>query len=155
RLSNPDAVRRFLHEARAAARLSHPNVVSALDAGEAGGVYYLALELVEGSDLARLVRQGGPLPVPEACEYARQADLALQHAHEMGMVHRDVKPSNLMLTPGEGRIKLLDLGLARLESLPGEESSSTLTDTGVVAGTPDYIAPEQIRDCRAVDARAD
>ncbi len=152
--AGPDMVRRFEREVRAAARLSpHPNVAAALDAGEAAGSLYLVMELVEGKDLARLIKESGPLPVPLACEYARQAALGLQHAHEAGLVHRDVKPSNLIVTPA-GVVKLLDLGLARIAA-DGDETSSSLTESGVVAGTPDYIAPEQVMDTHRADTRAD
>ena len=85
----------------------------------------------------------GPLPVAAACDYVRQAALGLQHAHERGLVHRDVKPHNLLLADAGPVVKVLDLGLARLHSVEGEESSGTLTETGAVMGTPDYIAPEQ------------
>src|SRR5262245_32494560 len=100
RLSRPESLKRFHREARAAARLAHPNLAAIYDAGEAGGKPFLALEYVEGVTLACLVREGGPLPVPLACEYIRQAALGLQHIHEKGLVHRDVKPSNLMLVSG-------------------------------------------------------
>ena len=107
------AVERFARESRAAARLSHPNIVAAFDAEQAGGTHFLVMEYVEGTDLARLVQEQGPLPVDRACEYVRQCALGLQHAFEQGMVHRDIKPHNLMLTP-DGRVKILDFGLARL-----------------------------------------
>jgi serine/threonine-protein kinase len=162
RLANPEAVRRFHHEIRAAAQLEHPNVVLAYDADEVGGTHFFAMEHVEGIDLARLVHKAGPLPVAHACDYARQAALGLQHAHEKGLVHRDVKPSNLLLTSRsrggnrlpEAVVKVLDLGLARLERGP-DPSSSTLTDEGAVMGTLDYLAPEQAKNSHTVDIRAD
>ncbi len=155
RLASPDAVRRFRREIQAAAQLNHPNVVVAYDAEEAAGTHYLAMEFVEGADLARLVKEKGPLPVARACEYVRQAALGLQHAHEQGLVHRDVKPSNLLLGP-DGQVKVLDLGLARLNAVPSPEcAESVLTETGAVMGTPDYIAPEQVEQSNAVDVRAD
>jgi WD40 repeat protein/serine/threonine protein kinase len=162
RLNNPDAVRRFRREIRAAAQLSHPNVILAFDAEEAGGTHFLAMEYVEGTDLAKLLKERGALPVREACDYVRQAALGLQHAYERGLVHRDVKPSNLLLsgkpdTPLANRtIKVLDLGLARVaDPLRHDESSHTLTAEGAVMGTPDYIAPEQIEESREVDIRVD
>jgi WD40 repeat protein/tRNA A-37 threonylcarbamoyl transferase component Bud32 len=160
RLAGPDAVRRFRQEVRAAAQLSHPNLVLAYDADEVRGMHFLVMEYVEGTDLARLVERSGRLPVAQACDYARQAALGLQHVHERGMVHRDVKPSNLLLSqPGRegqsGLVKLLDLGLARLGAGPGGERSSTLTEEGMVMGTLDYLAPEQAKDAHAVDIRAD
>src|SRR5436309_1596908 len=110
----------------------------------------MAMECVEGTDLARLVKGSGPLPVTQACDYARQAALGLQHAHERGLVHRDVKPSNLLVTPG-GVVKLLDMGLARLHGRGERERG--LTQTGQVIGTPDYLAPEQALDARSADIR--
>jgi tRNA A-37 threonylcarbamoyl transferase component Bud32 len=152
RLDNPAAVDRFQREIRALAQLGHPNIVGARYADQVGDTHFLVMEYVEGVTLARLVREEGPLPVPRACDYVRQAADALQHAHEHGLVHRDVKPSNLLLTPA-GQIKLLDLGLARLrEDRPAGED---LTAAGAVMGTPDYMAPEQWDDTHAVDVRAD
>src|SRR5205807_4671796 len=106
-------------EVRAVAQLSHPNVVTAFEVNQAGAKHFLAMELVDGIDLARLVQQSGPLPVPQACEYIRQAALGLQHAHERGLVHRDIKPGNLFVTrspSGAPLVKILDFGLARFES---------------------------------------
>jgi serine/threonine-protein kinase len=157
-LADPDSLRRFQREIRAGACLDHPHVVRAYDAGEAGGRHFLVLEYVAGTDLKRLVEQRGPLPVAEACEYTRQAALGLQHAHEHGLVHRDVKPSNLLLTQGPngpGVVKLLDLGLVRRARQADHESSSTLTEEGWVVGTPDYLAPEQASDPRKADGRSD
>jgi serine/threonine-protein kinase len=154
RLANPQAVQRFYQEVQIAAKLSHPNIVLAYDAGQAGDVHYFAMEYVEGTDLARLVKERGPLPVADACEYIRQAALGLQHAHERGLVHRDIKPANLLLSkPAAGQpvVKVLDLGLARLSG----EQGSNLTRDGSVIGTPDFLAPEQARNASAVDIRAD
>ncbi|HUT95375.1 MAG TPA: serine/threonine-protein kinase [Thermoguttaceae bacterium] len=152
RLASPEAVARFLREMQVAGRLNHPNVVSALDAGEAGGIYYLAMELVEGVDLSALVARCGRLAVPDACEIVRQAALGLEAAHRQELVHRDVKPSNLMLDD-EGCVKLLDLGLARLVTTA--EDGPELTNSAQIVGTPDYMAPEQALQSRTVDIRAD
>lgn len=155
-LANPNALRRFQREARAAARLAHPNVVQIYDAAEAEGTHFLVMEYVAGQDLAELVRTRGPLPVPLAGHYARQVSLALQHAHERGLVHRDIKPANLLLSADGTQVKILDMGVARLlqpdeTDLPAGE----LTQTGAVMGTPAYLAPEQARDARRVDIRGD
>jgi len=146
------AVERFRLEVKAAARLTHPNIVAAYDAEQAGDVHFLVMEFVEGSSLAQVVAKRGSLPIPYACDYIRQAALGLQHAHEQGMVHRDIKPHNLMLA-SKGRIKILDFGLARFVSEQGNKAN--LTAEGVVMGTPDYIAPEQAEDARRADVRAD
>lgn len=164
RLSNTDAVRRFQREMRTASQLAHPNIVLALDAGQVGEHPFIAMEYVEGVDLARLVKQQGALPMGQACDYAAQAALGLQHAVERGLVHRDIKPSNLILTrPGPqgaglgqaGVVKILDMGLARATESTQTDMSGTLTHAGAVIGTPDYISPEQARDSRTVDIRAD
>jgi len=155
RLANDDAIRRFHREIRATAQLSHPNVVAAHDADEVHGTHFFAMEYVEGSDLAKLIKQHGQLPIAQACDWMRQAALGLQHAHERGLVHRDIKPHNLLLTK-QGVVKVLDLGLAHLGEGGGDdEESSTLTQEGAVMGTLDYIAPEQIGDSHGVDIRAD
>jgi serine/threonine protein kinase len=146
------AVERFRREVVAAARLSHPNIVHAYDAEQAGDLHFLAMELVEGVSLNQLLERRGQLSVADACAYMRQAALGLQHAFEKGMVHRDVKPHNLMLTP-EGQVKILDFGLARFVS--ESPTAGGLTQVGTSMGTPDYIAPEQARDARTADTRAD
>ena len=152
-LGNAAMVERFRREVKAAARLaSHPNIVAAYDAEQAGETHMLVMEFVEGTDLAELVERRGPLPVGEACEYARQAALGLQHAFEDGMVHRDIKPQNLMRTT-RGQVKILDFGLARFASEVATQAG--MTAEGMVLGSADYIAPEQIDDPHAADIRAD
>jgi uncharacterized protein (TIGR03067 family) len=157
----PEMVERFRREARLAARLAHPNIVTAHDAEQAGDAHFLVMEYVEGVSLAQLVADRGPLPVERACEYVRQAALGLQHAHECGMVHRDVKPHNLMLTP-DGRVKILDFGLGRFASEaavpPGAGPTPPdggISGAGLVLGTADYIAPEQAADPHGADVRSD
>lgn len=152
RMEDVQAVARFQREMEAVGRLDHPHLVRAFDAGEANGQPYLAMEFLEGLDLARLVRRSGPLSVANACEAVRQAALGLQHAHEHGLVHRDIKPSNLLLTAA-GQVKVLDLGLARLTS--DESLADDMTGSGQLLGTGDFIAPEQGQDPRQADARSD
>jgi WD40 repeat protein len=151
-VENPDAVARFQREVKAAAKLAHPNIVTAFDAEQAGDTHFLVMEYVEGTTLAEVIARKGPLPVAHACNYIRQAALGLQHAHQLGMVHRDIKPHNLMLTR-QGRIKILDFGLARLAS--EQVPAQALTEANKMMGTPDYVAPEQANDARSADIRAD
>ncbi|MGE3805963.1 MAG: WD40 repeat domain-containing serine/threonine protein kinase [Gemmataceae bacterium] len=153
--ARPGVVDRFRQEVKAAARLAHPNIVTAHDADHAGDVHFLVMEYVEGVALERVVAHQGPLPFATACEYILQAALGLQHAHERGMIHRDIKPANLLLAHAGKQpiIKILDFGLARLVS--EQEAGSALTETGYVLGTPDFMAPEQASDPRQADIRAD
>jgi serine/threonine protein kinase len=139
----------FLREVEAVARLDHPNVVQAYDAGFAGDTPYLAMEYVAGADLRRLVDRAGPLNGRVACECVRQAALGLQHAHARGVVHCDVKPSNLLLAGTT--VKLVDFGLALLV----DEMAGHRTSSGRFVGTPDYLAPEQARSPQSTDGRAD
>jgi WD40 repeat protein/serine/threonine protein kinase len=159
KLSRPDAVRRFQREVRAAAQLSHPNVVHAFDADQVGDLHMLVMEYVEGIDLHKIVKEHGPLPVRQACDCVRQAALGLQHAFERGLVHRDIKPHNLLVgnagTPAAGVVKILDMGLARIEQTASDDSTAGMTQDGIVVGTPDYIAPEQVTGASSVDIRAD
>jgi RND family efflux transporter MFP subunit len=169
RTDDQRAIVRFEREMKAIGRLDHPHIVRAYDAREIDDRLVLVMEFVEGLDLGKIVRRLGRIDAADACELARQAALGLQVAHEHGMVHRDVKPSNLMLTP-EGQVKLLDLGLARFQGglsqyssvgmavqLPSQPSDAAddMTGTGQAMGTADYMAPEQTSDSRTVDIRAD
>src|SRR6516162_3156236 len=149
---NAGMLERFRREVHKAARLSHSNIVTTHDAEDAGETHFLVMEYIEGTDLGRLVEERGPLPVDRACDYIRQAALGLQHAFEQGMVHRDLKPHNLMRTP-DGRVKILDFGLARFASEAA--SAAGLTGTGLVLGTVDYIAPEQADNAHEADIRSD
>jgi len=148
--ADPAARDRFRREALATGRLDHPNVVPALDAGEENGSPYLVSSYVEGEDLAHLVRRIGPLDTKLAISYATQAAHGLAHAHERGIVHRDVKPANLILG-SDGVIRVLDLGLARIRGISQQDQTST----GIFMGTPSYAAPEQIVAPVTVDARSD
>jgi serine/threonine protein kinase len=149
-------IRRFQREAKAGRRLDHPNIVAFYDAQQLDTVCFLTMEFVDGSDLAQLLEQADdPLPVRLACDCARQAALGLQHAHERGLIHRDIKPSNLLLTK-DSVVKILDMGLVRLGACPETgHAESELTHSGVMMGTPAYMAPEQVFDARNVDGRAD
>jgi len=162
-LSNPVVRRRYDREVRAATSLQHPNIVGVFDADEIGGRVFLAMEFVDGIDLARLIREYGVLPVQEAAEYVRQAALGLHHAHEQGLVHRDIKPSNIIVSgerhipdaSGPAFVKILDMGLVRAVGFEDQGGGMDLTRAGTVVGTPDYMAPEQAKDSRTVDRRAD
>jgi CheY-like chemotaxis protein len=160
-LAQPDAVRRFYQEVQAAAQLHHPNIVMAHDAGQVGNTHFLSMEFVDGMSLAKMVKQNGPLPIPLACECMRQTALGLQHAHERGMVHRDINPANLLVTNavgpnGMGTVKILDMGLALLHQTGGPKMShSELTREGRWFGTVDYMSPEQWTNAHKVDIRAD
>jgi serine/threonine protein kinase len=151
-MNHPDVAERFNREVRAAAMLDHPNIVKAYDAEQVGDLQLLAMEFVEGQSLGDYVHKKGPLPITHACHYVRQAALGLQHAHEKNMVHRDLKPQNLMRTP-RGIVKILDFGLAKLFSENRAEAG--LTQENVVMGTPWYLAPEQAENTRTADIRAD
>jgi serine/threonine-protein kinase len=163
-LQTARAQKMFLREVRAAARLLHPNIVTAFDASHAGGRAYLVMEFVEGPNLDQLVRYQGALPIGQACEFVRQVAEGLQHAHLRGMVHRDIKPANLLWqrpepgAAGAGMVKISDFGLARLHAPGSEEAEETgtlVTRGNAILGTPDYIAPEQARDLHRADIRSD
>lgn len=150
------AVARFEREIKAVGQLNHPGIVCAFDAGQRGGLWFLAMEFVDGLDFGALAQAVGRLPTAEACELIRQAAVALQHAHERGLIHRDVKPGNLMLAAvpaGPPVVKVLDFGLAQLAQGPGP--GGELTVSSELLGTVDYAAPEQVDNPRMADVRAD
>lgn len=154
-LKDEDAVARFTREAVAAAALNHPNIVKAYDLDQDGSLHFLVLEYVDGSSLHEIIKKHGPMEIARACHYIAQASLGLQHAHEAGWVHRDIKPGNLLLDRG-GTVKLLDMGLARL--FQAKAASDELTqrlDRQPVLGTADYLSPEQALNSSDVDIRAD
>jgi eukaryotic-like serine/threonine-protein kinase len=148
---DPEARRRFVQEARSAAKLSHNNIVQAIDAGESEGYSYFIQEFVDGTTAFDLLKQGGrPIAEKRALEIVIQIAEALAHAHSRGFIHRDVKPKNIMLTK-EGVAKLADMGLARHTS----DAASALEEAGKAFGTPYYIAPEQVMGDPNIDFRAD
>ena len=147
---NPEYVERFYKEGQAAGKLNHPNIVQAVDVGEAGGYHYFVMECVEGKTIYDDIAAGKLCPEPVALDIAIQVAKALNHAHSVGLIHRDVKPKNIMITK-DGLVKLADMGLAR-ETTDVELAES---EKGKAYGTPYYIAPEQIRGQMDIDGRAD
>jgi Tol biopolymer transport system component len=149
---DPDRIARFEREARAASSLNHPNIVAVYDIGCDNGTYWIAAELVRGDTLRRAIG-AGPLPVPKAIEIATQVAAGLAAAHAAGLVHRDLKPDNLMVTR-DGQVKILDFGLAKQLRPAPDSSTIGLTDEGMVLGTARYMSPEQVRG-EAADHRSD
>ncbi len=148
--ADPNFLRRFLQEADSMARLRHPNIIRSYSVGKQQGYHYIAMELVEGSSVGDWLFKKGRLSIGDAVHIALACARALQHAHQNGLIHRDVKPDNLLLTR-DGRIKLADMGLARVLL----EEDTIATQDGQGAGTPLYVAPEQARDAREADSRSD
>src|SRR3954452_19227933 len=130
-------IERFRREAKNAAGLSHPNIVSIYDRGEAEGSYYIAMEFLDGRTLKELITEKGPVPIRLAIDYARQILAAVGFAHKHGIVHRDVKPHNVLVS-GEGQLKVTDFGIARY-------GASQMTEVGSIIGTAQYLSPEQAR----------
>lgn len=136
--NDKDFIARFQQEARSVAKLSHPNVVSIYDVGQENGLHYLVMEYVEGRSLKEVIKERGCLPVPEALDIAIQICEALEHAHENGVIHRDIKPHNILITK-HGRVKVTDFGIAQAMT------EATLTYSGTLLGSVHYLAPEQAR----------
>jgi eukaryotic-like serine/threonine-protein kinase len=154
----------FDREVRAAAKLNHPNIVTAYDANHVGNRFFMVMEFVDGPNLQELVKGKGPLPVAQACNFIRQAAIGLNYAHELGMVHRDIKPANLLVQRNTSKsfagryiVKILDFGLARLSTPEDGElcADSIVTGKQTVLGTPDYLSPEQARNLHDADCRSD
>src|SRR5215216_4937284 len=131
-------LQRFHHEAQAAANLRHPNIVDVYDVGQDGDIHYIVMEYVEGSDLKGAIARNVPLPIEQAVPIAEAVARALEAAHRIGLVHRDIKPQNIIVGP-QGQVKITDFGIAK------SSLSTALTETGVTFGTADYISPEQAR----------
>lgn len=155
KMSKSGMVQRFQREVEAAAKLDHPNVVTAHDADEHRGLHYLVMEYVDGFDLAYLVERCGRLP-GESVDWIIQVAKGLNYAHSQGVVHRDIKPANLLLDTN-GTVKILDMGLARFDEQAdgSEDEASGLTQMGEIIGTLDFMSPEQAEDTRRADARSD
>ncbi len=152
--SNAEFIGRCRRQMAAVGRLDHPNIVRAFDAGESGGRFYVATEYVAGQDLHQYLASRGRLPLHVACDFIRQAALGLQQAHENRLVHRDIKPSHLLLSI-QGQVKILDLGLAWLSRIAGEDGPVAELSHETCLGTPDYMAPEQWESLNEVDGLAD
>ncbi|MGO9442444.1 MAG: protein kinase domain-containing protein [Terriglobales bacterium] len=144
-LDTEDLLRRFRNEARAAGTLNHPNIVTIYDAGEQEGVFYIAMEYIEGETLHGLLSQHRSLPVEKVIDIVRQVCAGLDYAHAHGVIHRDVKPANIMLA-ASGAVKVMDFGIAK--------AGGTVTATGQVLGTPNYMSPEQVKG-KPIDGRSD
>jgi serine/threonine protein kinase len=153
-VDDSEMLERFKRERKMAAKLEHPNIVRAYDADTAGNLHLLIMEYVEGRDLNRVIEKKGTLSVPHAINYGIKIAQGLQHAHEMGLTHRDIKPLNILLTP-KGQIKILDFGLASLAQDSNRSSVLGATGQFTMMGTPDYMPPEQAVDAKNADARSD
>jgi serine/threonine-protein kinase len=154
----PEAVTRFFNEARAAAGIEGEHVARVLDVGQLeNGAPFMAIELLDGADLARVLEERGPLPVHDVIDWVLQALEALAEAHSLGIVHRDLKPANLFLArrrDGTSLLKVLDFGISK-QSPAVSAGSPSITATSSILGSPMYMAPEQLRSAKTVDARAD
>jgi serine/threonine-protein kinase len=148
---DPQVLERFKTEIRVARRIAHRNVVRTYDFGDAGGIQFITMEFIQGMTLKQLFRSKGALPLGVGLQIAKQSAAGLAAAHEMGVVHRDVKPHNIMLTP-QSDVKIMDFGIVRDTTRPAEQG---MTQTGIIMGTPDYMSPEQAMGKGDLDHRSD
>ena len=151
---NPEVVKRFEREVKAAAKLVHSNIITVFDADQADGRIFMVMEYIKGDDLGELLRKKGQLSVSEVVDYILQAARGLRYAHDQGVIHRDIKPGNI-LVDSSGNVKIVDMGLAKLENKEDEESISMLTASASIMGTVDFMSPEQGFSSKNVDGRAD
>ena len=149
-----EVVKRFEREVKAAAKLVHSNIITVFDADQADGRIFMVMEYIKGDDLGELLRKKGQLSVSEVVDYILQAARGLKYAHDQGVIHRDIKPGNI-LVDSSGNVKIVDMGMAKLESKADEESISMLTASASIMGTVDFMSPEQGFSSKNVDARAD
>ncbi|MGZ0175031.1 MAG: serine/threonine protein kinase [Planctomycetales bacterium] len=152
-VKNRRLIERFKKEARAVARLKHPNIVRAYEAGKINRIRYLVMEYVEGENMLMRVKRKGPLPVDECIRSVLEAARGLDYAHQKGVIHRDIKPSNLLRDKSTARVKVLDMGLARIDE--PDEDEIRLTMPGQMLGTARFMSPEQVEDARKADVRSD
>ena len=145
---------RFRRETKAIGQLNHPNIIQAFDAGEDRGIHYLVMRYVKGTDLDSMVKEDGPLPIKSALGYIRQVADGLAYAHDNEIIHRDIKPGNLLVDKND-KVQILDFGLSQLKDEAEDGDVESLTKSGMVLGTVDYIAPEQAFDIKNVDHRCD
>ena len=151
---NPEVVKRFEREVKAAAKLVHSNIITVFDADQADGRIFMVMEYIKGDDLGGILRKKGQLSVSEVVDYILQAARGLKYAHDQGVIHRDIKPGNI-LVDSSGNVKIVDMGLAKLENKGDEESISMLTASASIMGTVDFMSPEQGFSSKNVDGRAD
>ena len=151
---DPEVVKRFEREVKAAAKLVHSNIITVFDADQADGRIFMVMEYIDGDDLGEILRKKGQLSVSEVVDYILQAARGLKYAHDHGVIHRDIKPGNI-LVDSSGHVKIVDMGLAKLENQGDEKTISMLTESAAIMGTVDFMSPEQGFSSKNVDARAD
>ncbi|MEY4946426.1 MAG: Serine/threonine-protein kinase PknB, partial [Planctomycetota bacterium] len=149
-----ESIKRFEREVKASEKLVHPNIIAVLDSGSFKGQLFMVMELIQGKDLFELINEKGKLPVNEAVAYIIQAARALEHAHANGVIHRDVKPANL-IADSQGLLKIVDMGLAKIHAGENEDKISMLTTNTAIMGSADFMSPEQTVSTKNVDTRTD